>query len=126
MTLCGSTKFKDVFELKAAEMSWRGKIVLKPEVYTHWYNGELSQRDEQFLDDLHKDKIRESDEIYVVNPFDYIGRSTKSEVEFAIQRHIPVTFMQMPSRKHMSWIELHAKRAGAKFLWCPVVHAHSL
>lgn len=120
VTMCGSTKFKDVFEHRAAELSWNGKIVLKPEVYSHWYDQELSRRDQNYLDDLHKDKIAESHEIYVINPLGYIGRSTRSEVEFAMRLHIPVTFMQMPSRRNMVWIKAHARRVGAEFSWQPI------
>lgn len=115
--------FKDVFERKAAELSWHGKIVLKPEVYTHWYGEKLSRRDERYLDDLHKDKIAESNEIYVVNPSGYIGKSTRSEIEFAMRLRIPVRFMQMPSRHHLAWIRDHAHRVGAKFSWQPIKNA---
>lgn len=117
VTLCGSTKFKDVFERKAADLSWDGKIVLKPEVFTHWNGGRLSRRDERFLDELHKDKIAESHEIYVINPYGYIGKSTRSEIEFAMCRRISVRFMQTPSRRNMGWIRAHARHVGADITW---------
>lgn len=37
------------------------------------------------LDNLHKEKIRLADEIYVINVGGYVGDSTKSEIEFAMK-----------------------------------------
>ena len=38
----------------------------------------------QMLDDMHKRKIDMADEIFVINVGGYIGDSTKSEIEYAI------------------------------------------
>lgn len=35
------------------------------------------------LDEMHKQKIDMSDEVYVINVGGYIGESTKSEIEYA-------------------------------------------
>lgn len=97
VTICGSTKFKDEIELKAAELSWQNKIVLKPEVFSHANGVTLSEDQEAFLDDLHKCKIAESDEIYVVNVGGYIGKSTRSEIVFATDRKMSIEYLVDPS-----------------------------
>lgn len=94
VTICGSTKFKTEIEAKAAELSWLDQIVLKPEVFSHALGMQLTEEQELFLDTLHKCKIVESDAIHVVNIGGYIGKSTRSEIEFARQRHIPVFFAE--------------------------------
>lgn len=42
------------------------------------------------MDELHLRKIDLSDEIFVVNFHDYIGDSTRKEVEYATNKNIPI------------------------------------
>lgn len=44
-----------------------------------WY----TEEEKKTLDQVHLDKISNSDAIFVINPFAYIGESTLKEVEFA-------------------------------------------
>ena len=83
ITICGSTKFKNLILKKAQELTMDGHIVLMPCVFHHADNVELSTEDKIKLDNLHKEKIEMSDAIYVVNPDGYIGDSTKSEIDWA-------------------------------------------
>ena len=46
------------------------------------------------LDDMHKRKIDMADEIFVINKNGYIGTSTKSEIEYAINTNKPVRYME--------------------------------
>jgi hypothetical protein len=46
------------------------------------------------LDEMHKQKIDMSDEIYVINVGGYIGESTKKEIEYAKARGKEVSFME--------------------------------
>ena len=46
------------------------------------------------LDEMHKQKIDLSDEIYVINVGGYIGESTKNEIEYAKARGKEVSFME--------------------------------
>ena len=46
------------------------------------------------LDQLHKEKIKMSDFIYVVNKNGYIGSSTKSEIEFAKSLEKPIFYLE--------------------------------
>ena len=47
----------------------------------------------EMLDRIHKEKIRMSDAIYVINKDGYIGESTKQEIEFAKEFGKEVLYM---------------------------------
>ena len=83
ITLCGSTRFKDLFFTVAKELTLAGNIVLMPMVFHHADNDDLTEEQKIRLDNLHKLKINMSDAIFVVNVDGYIGESTKSEIEYA-------------------------------------------
>ena len=38
-----------------------------------------------------------ADEIYVINKNGYIGSSTKSEIEYAKSKEMPITYMECPN-----------------------------
>ena len=44
------------------------------------------------MDDMHKRKIDMADEIFVVNVDGYIGNSTKSEIEYAKSKGLPIRY----------------------------------
>ena len=46
------------------------------------------------LDDMHKRKIDMADEIFVINVGDYIGESTKSEIEYAWNHRKQINFLE--------------------------------
>ena len=93
ITLCGSTKFKYAFEAMNLRFTLLGKIILQPGCYAHADNINITDEQKIQLDILHKDKILMSDCIYVINEDNYIGSSTKSEIEFAIANNIPVYYL---------------------------------
>ena len=91
ITLCGSTKFKKEFLQVQKELTLNGNIVISVGLFGHsgdnevWENmddGTLT-RTKKMLDDMHKQKIDMSDEIFVINVGGYIGESTKNEIEYA-------------------------------------------
>ena len=45
------------------------------------------------LDDMHKRKIDMADEIFVINVGGYIGDSTQSEIEYAIEHGKTVRYL---------------------------------
>ena len=94
ITLCGSTKFKNKFEEINMKLTLEGKIILLPGCYVHTNNIIITDIQKEKLDLLHKEKILMSDCIYVINEDNYIGSSTKSEIEFAITNNIPVYYLQ--------------------------------
>ena len=46
------------------------------------------------LDDMHKRKIDMASIIYVINKNGYIGKSTKSEIDYAIAHNKKVVYME--------------------------------
>lgn len=95
VTLCGSTKFKDDFVRVQKELTLQGYIVISVELFGHSGDDEVWTKDiKEMLDDMHKRKIDMADEIYVVNKNGYIGNSTRSEIEYAKYKRIPVRYME--------------------------------
>lgn len=84
ITVCGSLKFyKEMMEI-TEQMELQGNCMLVP-----IYNPSRSNKDDfteeevLMLDKMHKEKIKLSDAILVVNVNNYIGNGTRSEIEFA-------------------------------------------
>lgn len=101
VTLCGSTKFKDQFMQVQKELTLKGYIVISVGLFGHsgdnevWENmdeGTLTKTKEM-LDDMHKRKIDMADEIFVINVNGYIGESTKSEIQYALNKGKKVNYL---------------------------------
>lgn len=103
ITLCGSTKFKELFFAVAKELTLAGNIVLMPMVFHHTDNDELTEEQKIRLDNLHKLKINMSDAIYVINYGGYIGKSTYGEIDWASKLNKQIFFLenteQIPSEE---------------------------
>ena len=54
ITLCGSTRFKDEYELVAKELALQGHTVLSVNLFAHADNIELTQEQKIRLDNAHK------------------------------------------------------------------------
>ncbi len=90
VTLCGSTEFKDQFLKTQAELTMKGYIVISVGAFSHTdenfvdnMSAEEQAEMKKMLDDMHKRKIDMADAIYVINVGGYIGKSTRSEIEYA-------------------------------------------
>ena len=84
ITLCGSTKFKEEFLMEQKRLTLEGNIVISVGLFGHSGDTEaMLDSTKEMLDDMHKRKIDMADEIFVINPGNYIGNSTKSEIEYA-------------------------------------------
>lgn len=94
ITLCGSSRFKDVFHKVAAEYTLMGYIVLMPHCY---YENNARPDLKDVLVDVHRDMIEMSDEILVVNPDGYIGESTKEEIKWAQTLDKVIKYYQEPN-----------------------------
>lgn len=113
VTLCGSTKFGDVFARAQLELTLAGKVVLTVgcvrysdlELFAHLSPEEMEQTKKR-LDALHMQKIEMSDEIFVLNVWGYVGVSTGREIAFAYE-----------NGKVITWLEPHNDKAGAKFYY---------
>lgn len=91
ITLCGSTRFeREYYELNR-DLTLAGNVVFSCGVF----KGPSGESDEVkvLLDDIHKQKIDMSDEIFVINKGGYIGESTRSEIEYAKKNNKKITYL---------------------------------
>lgn len=100
ITLCGSTKFKTQFEETVKELTLQGNIVISVGCFGHSGDNEVwTDEVKEMLDDMHKRKILMANEIYVIDVDGYIGESTRSEIEFAESKNIPIRYYSMEKHK---------------------------
>lgn len=84
ITVCGSLRFVNEMMEITEKMELQGNCMLVP-----IYNPNKASKDDfteeeaLMLDKMHKERIKLADAILVVNVDDYIGNSTKKEIEFA-------------------------------------------
>ena len=82
ITLCGSLKFKKEMMIIAEKMALEGNCIITP-VYPVLENYERTNKQLEKLKEAHFKKIELSDAILVVNVNNYIGDSTKLEMDYA-------------------------------------------
>ena len=92
ITLCGSTRFKDEFMRVQKELTLQGYIVISVGAFGH--SGDIfTEETKEMLDDMHKRKIDMADEIFVINVNEYIGSSTRSEIEYAKEKGKEINYL---------------------------------
>ena len=97
ITLCGSTRFRDAFMEAQKRLTLSGNIVISVGLFGHSGDEEAwTEGTKEMLDDMHKRKIDLADEIFVINVGGYIGRSTRSEIEYAQAAGKPVKYLEEP------------------------------
>lgn len=83
ITVCGSLKFTEEIMQITEKMTLQGNCMLgityptKPDLHAY------SEAEKDMLGKMHKEKIKISDAILVVNVGNYIGTSTESEIAYA-------------------------------------------
>lgn len=92
VTLCGSLRFREQFERLDAELTLAGHVVLTPAALGP--STELDAEERARLGRMHLQKVAMSDEVLIVNVGDYVGESTRREIEHARARGIPVSFLE--------------------------------
>ena len=104
ITLCGSIRFKAEFMDVQKHLTLAGNIVISVGLFGHsgdhevWENmdeGTLTKTKEM-LDDMHKRKIDMADKIFVINVGGYIGKSTRSEIEYAKAIGKEIQYLETP------------------------------
>ena len=94
--------FEDEFFEVQKRLTLEGNIVISVGLFGHsgdeevWDGmdeGTLSKTKEM-LDDMHKRKIDMADEIFVINVGGYIGESTRSEIDYAIEHGKKVRYLE--------------------------------
>lgn len=95
ITLCGSTRFKEQFHEAQKRLTLEGNIVISVGLFGHSGDNEVwAEGTKEMLDDMHKRKIDMADAIYVINVGGYIGSSTRSEIEYAINNGKEVLYLE--------------------------------
>ena len=82
ITLCGSLKFQKEMMIVAEKIALEGNCIFTP-VYPVIENSERTEEQMKRLKEAHFKKIELSDAILVINKNNYIGESTKLEIEYA-------------------------------------------
>ncbi|MEU6055915.1 hypothetical protein ABZ829_36490 [Streptomyces xanthochromogenes] len=95
VVLCGSTRFMEEMAEANAQETAAGRIVLAPgcDLKTPnslWADPAAVEALKPMLDALHRAKIRMSHEVLVVG--DYVGDSTRAEIQYARQLGKTVRF----------------------------------
>ena len=94
ITLCGSIKFKNEFIKVQERLTLEGNIVFTPNFFNSIKKEEINEKIKKMLDEMHRQKIDMSDEIYVINLGGYIGESTKSEIEYAKAKGKKISYLE--------------------------------
>ena len=94
ITICGSLKFKDEILKISEKLELAGNAVIAPIYPTNEDKDTYTEEEVETLDKMHKEKIKISDAIYVVNVNGYIGSSTKSEIEFAKKLNKEIIYLE--------------------------------
>ena len=98
VVLCGSSRYVDVMAVCAWEIERdEGAIALTLHLLPWWYTENCppdhiaeAEGVAEAMDELHLRKINLVDEVFVVNCNDYIGESTRREIEYAQSKNIPL------------------------------------
>ena len=83
VTICGSYKLKKEMIDIAEKLTLEGNCVLMPNELSRNSKDDYTLEEALMIDKMHKEKIKLSDSILVINVNGYIGSSTKSEIEYA-------------------------------------------
>lgn len=100
ITLCGSSKFKEEFMEANKRLTMGGNVVISLGLFGHHdmpeYDWSTDVTDlKRLLDEIHFQKIRMADEIYVINPGGYIGESTAREIKYAESLNKPIRYLSL-------------------------------
>ncbi len=87
ITLCGSTRFRDEYIQAQKRLTLEGNIVISVGLFGHSGDEEVwTEGTKDMLDEMHLSKIDMADEIFVVNPGGYVGKSTSREIAYALSQ----------------------------------------
>ncbi len=82
ITICGSLKYEEELKRVSLDQELKGNCVLSI-IYPTKDKDSLTKQELDMLGLMHKEKIKISDAILVVDVDNYIGSSTKKEIEYA-------------------------------------------
>lgn len=93
ITLIGSARFEPWFKAYNKVLSLAGHTVYGLSSYPSENNGLkewYTEQDKRTLDWVHKEKIRQSQAVVLLNIFAYTGESTEGEVDLALELGLPI------------------------------------
>lgn len=100
VTLCGSTRFYEQWQREAFRLTTEGCVVLAvafyPDSVEHGEGVGITPAQKEDLDELHMRRVDLADRVHVLNVGDYIGASTKREIEYARARGKEITYLERP------------------------------
>jgi hypothetical protein len=85
-------RFREEFARLDADLTLAGHVVLTPTALAP--STELNAEDRARLGRIHLQKVAMADEVLVVNVGDYIGESTRREIEHARSHGVAVRFLE--------------------------------
>lgn len=101
--MCGSTRYADLMAVISWEFEKLGKIVLRVNYVPEWYgkykgyaeSAHMADQEglKKNLDELHFRKIDMCDKVFVCNYDNYIGESTRNEINYAISKNKPIEYI---------------------------------
>lgn len=95
VTLVGSRKFIKEFNRIENKLTMEGKLVFTPSIFkVQKPLEELSEEEHEYHDRCHREKIKMSNEVFVINTGGYIGNDTLEEIEFAKDLKIKVNYLE--------------------------------
>ncbi len=98
ITLCGSTRFEAEFTEVNQRLTLEGCVVISlgmfglPDLSGYDWTTDTSKLKRR-LSEVHFQKIRMADEVYVVDPGGYVGESTRREIAYAESHGKPVRYL---------------------------------
>lgn len=92
ITLCGSIRFREELERIETELTLAGHVVLTPVALDP--ASDLTEEQRARLGRVHLQKVSMADEVLVVNVGDYVGESTRREIEHARSRGVAVSYLE--------------------------------
>ena len=98
ITLCGSTRFEAEFAEVNQRLTMEGCVVISlgmfslPDLPDYDWTADSSGLKGR-LGDVHLQKIRMADEVYIVDPDGYVGESTRREIAYAESLGKPVRYL---------------------------------
>lgn len=93
ITICGSLRFQEEIINNAIKLELEGYTVLIPIIPLN-NKMSLTNKEKEILGNIHKERIKISDAIYVINVNDYIGSATKSEIAYAKEHNKEIIYYQ--------------------------------
>lgn len=95
--------FREEFIAEQKRLTLEGNIVISVGLFGHSGDKEVwSPGTKEMLDDMHKRKIDLADEIFVINPGGYIGKSTLSEIEYATRTGKTIKYLEQVHHEKIS------------------------